>query len=161
MGEKIDLDRLDKILSRYKNKKGVLVSVLQEVQEEFGWVPPETVEHIASALKVFPSEVYGVLTFYSLFHLRPRGKDVITVCTGTACHIKGSERFLKGLRKRFDLPEGKETTADRKFTIEEVACEGTCSMAPVVLVNERVCGKISEDELLSEIDKIERESGTK
>ncbi len=158
MAEKLDLGRLDKILSHYRNKKGVLVSVLQEVQEEFGWVPPETIEHIASALKVSPSEVYGELTFYSLFHLRPRGKDVITVCTGTACHIKGSERLLKGLRKRFDLSEGKDTTTDRKFTIEEVACEGTCSMAPVVLINERVCGKISEDKLQSEIDKLKNKS---
>jgi NADH-quinone oxidoreductase E subunit len=140
-GQKIDLDKLDKILSNYKGQEGVLVSVLQEVQAEFGWVPPETIEHIADALKVFASEVYGVLTFYAQFHLTPRGRNIIKVCQGTACHVRGANENLRAVERNLDIKEG-ETTSDLKFSIEAVACLGTCFLAPVTMVNRDYYGKL-------------------
>ena len=141
MAEKLDLGRLDKILSRYKNKKSVMISVLQEVQEEFGWVPPETIEHIASALKVFPSEIYGILTFYTQFHLRPRGRNVIQVCLGTACYTKGSETVLTKIKNDLRTRKG-EMTEDGKFSLEVVRCLGACGLAPIVVVNHDIYGSM-------------------
>ena len=142
--EKIDLSRLNKILSNYKGQEGVLVAVLQEVQAEFGWVPPQAIEPIADALKVFPSQVYGVLTFYAQFYLTPRGRNTIRVCRGTACHVRGTNANLRAVERVLGIKEG-ETTDDFRFSLETVACLGTCFLAPVMMVNRNYYGKLVPD----------------
>jgi len=139
--KKIDLSKLDKILSKYKGQEGALVSVLQEVQAEFGWVPPEAIEPIADALKVFPSQVYGVLTFYPQFYLTPRGRNTIRVCRGTACHVQGANANLGTVEHVLGIKEG-ETSKDLKFSVEPATCLGKCFSAPVMMVNRKYYGKL-------------------
>lgn len=136
---KIDLNKLDKILLKYKAQPNALIPVLQEVQEEFGWLPPEAIEHTAEVLKVFPSEVYGVLTFYAQFHLKPRGRNVIQVCMGTACYVKRAEDILRRIKDELKVKVG-EATKDLKFSLEAVRCLGACGLAPIVRVNHNIYG---------------------
>ena len=150
---------IEKILTNYKENGGNIVSILQDIEESFGYIPEDVVNVISKKLDIPASRFYGVATFYAQFHLKPRGKNVITVCTGTACHVKGAKRLINGLRKGLNLSDGEDTTGDRKFTLEQVACEGTCSMAPVVLVNGKVYGKVTVDKLLEEIKTLERKTG--
>jgi len=145
----MDLSSLDKILSEYKNKKGALVTVLQKVQSEFGWVPPETIEPISKALKVFNSEVYGVLTFYSQFYLKPRGRYCIQVCLGTACYVKRSEDNLRKIKDELNI-EVCETTEDMKFSLDAVRCLGACGLAPVLSINHDIYGSV-KPKLIKEI----------
>lgn len=141
---KIGLSKLDKILSHYKGQAGALVPVLQEVQAEFGWVPPEAIEPIADALKVFPSQVYGVLTFYPQFYLTPRGRNTIRVCHGTACHVQGTNANLRAIEHILGIKVGK-TTNDFRFSLELATCLGKCSSAPAVMVNRNYYGKVVPD----------------
>ncbi len=139
--EKIDLSKLDKILSRYKGQAGALVPVLQEVQAEFGWVLPEAIEPIADVLKVFPSQVYGLLTFYPQFYLTPRGRNTIRVCHGTACHVQGANTNLRAVEHVLGIKEG-ETTNDFKVSLETATCLGKCFSAPAMMVNRNYYGKL-------------------
>ena len=138
----MDFGKLDAILSNYRGQEGVLVSVLQEVQAEFGWVPPEAIGHIADALQVFPSQVYGVLTFYDQFYLTPRGRNTVRVCRGTACHVRGGKSVLRSVEQTLGLKEGK-TSDDYKFSLETVACLGACAMGPVIVINRTYYGKMA------------------
>jgi NADH-quinone oxidoreductase subunit E len=137
---KINLKRIDSILSHYKGRSDAVIPVLQEVQEKFGWVPPEAIGRVADALKVFPSEVYGVATFYAQFHLKPRGKHIIKVCRGTACHVNGSATISRDVRDLLNIDVG-ETSKDMKFSFEHVACVGACAKAPVFILDENIFGK--------------------
>ena len=139
--QKHDLTKLDKILSKYKGQEGILISVLQEVQAEFGWVTQEAIGHIADALKVSLGQVYGVLTFYAQFYLTPRGRNTIRVCRGTACHVRGTNANLRAVERTLGIKEG-ETTSDLKFSLETVACLGTCFLAPVMMINRNYYGRL-------------------
>jgi len=150
----MDLSILEKILSEYKNKKGVLVAVLQKVQAEFGWVPPETIEPISKALKVFPSEVYGVLTFYSQFYLQPRGRHCIQVCLGTACYVKRSEDNLRKIIDELNI-EVCETTEDMRFSLDAVRCLGACGLAPVMAIGHDIYGAIKPKAVKEILSKYE------
>ena len=141
-GQKLDLAKLDEILPKYIGKEGILISVLQEVQAEFGWVPREVIKRIAEALKVSLGEVYGVLTFYAQFYLTPRGRNTIRVCRGTACHVRGTNANLRAVERILGIKEG-ETTSDFNFSLETVACLGTCFLAPVMMVNRNYYGKLA------------------
>jgi len=143
---KIDLNKLDVILSKHKGQPNALIPVLQEVQEEFGWVPPEAIERAAEVLKIFPSEIYGVLTFYTQFHLRPRGRNVIQVCLGTACYVKRSEDIIKRIKDELGVKVG-ETTEDMKFSLEAVRCLGACGLAPVVVIGHDIHGAVKPKEV--------------
>ena len=140
--QKLDISKLDKIVSKYNGQEGVLISVLQEVQAEFGWVPRETIKRIADALKVSLGQVYGVLTFYAQFYLTPRGRNTVRVCRGTACHVRGTNANLRAVERILGIKEG-ETTSDFKFSLETVACLGTCFLAPVMMVNRNYYGKLT------------------
>jgi NADH:ubiquinone oxidoreductase subunit E len=144
-------ETLHKILNDYIKNEGNIITILQDVEKFFGYIPEEAVNWFSKKLDIPASRFYGVATFYAQFHLKPKGKNVITVCRGTACHVKGSEKLIRGLARKFNLPDGENTTADGEFTLEKVACEGTCSMAPVVLINGTVCGKMTADKLAREI----------
>lgn len=145
---------LKKILKENIENEGNLISILQEIENAFGYIPENAVNWFASRLDINPSSFYGIATFYAQFHLKPRGKNIITACCGTACHVKGSERLINGIRKELDLSDGEETTKDMQFTLEKVNCIGACSIAPVFIINKKVHGKAAADKLIKEIRSI-------
>ncbi|MDY6864093.1 MAG: NADH-quinone oxidoreductase subunit NuoE [Thermodesulfobacteriota bacterium] len=140
--EKEELNKLEEILAEFKGEKWPIIPALQRIQEEFGYIPRETIEPISKALNLFPSQVQGVATFYAQFYLTPRGKNLVRVCRGTACHVRGGKTILKLVKKHLDIEDG-ETTEDLKFSLETVACLGTCFLAPVMMVNRNYFGKLS------------------
>ena len=131
---------LEQILSKYTNDKSNLIQILNEVQEKFGYVPTIAQEEIAKYLGIEVAEVYGVVTFYSRFTLKPKGKYAISVCMGTACFVKGGEQILDRVKQKLGIEEG-QTTEDGKFSIDATRCIGACGLAPVFTVNEEVYGK--------------------
>jgi len=153
--EKIDLKNIASTLEEYKGQKWSLIPLLQKVQEEFGYIPPEAIEPIAKALHLFPSEVQGVITFYSQFSLKPRGKYVIRVCKGTACHVRGGRSILKIAKRELGVEEG-ETTEDYQYTLETVACLGACFLAPTMMVNKNYFGKLTPPKINSILKQYEK-----
>lgn len=153
-------EKLNRILEAYRKKEANIIYLLQETEEAFGYLPREAVDFFAEELGIAPSRFFGVATFYSQFHLNPRGKNIITACCGTACHVKGSERLINGLRQELSLAEGEETTGDMEFTLEKVNCVGACSIAPVFIINKKVYGKSTSDRLLKEVRAIRGEKGS-
>jgi NADH:ubiquinone oxidoreductase subunit E len=143
-----DWARLGDIISRYRGEACTLIPLLQDVQETFGYIPPESIEPISEALGLFPSQVQGVITFYSGLSLEPKGKYVVRVCRGTACHVKGGRSILRLVKKELGLEEG-ETSPDYQFTLETVACLGTCFLAPTLMVNKTYFGKLSPPKVAS------------
>ncbi|MEW6001686.1 MAG: NAD(P)H-dependent oxidoreductase subunit E [Nitrospirota bacterium] len=150
----------ESILAAYKNKEGSIISLLQDVQETFGFIPEEAVDWFSKKLDIPASRFYGIATFYAQFHLKPRGKNIITACCGTACHVKGSERLINRLLIELEIPPDENTTNDRRFTVEKVACVGTCGMAPVVIINKKVYGKMTADKLVKEVKTLESKKKT-
>lgn len=147
--------KLIAIATKHAEEGGNVISILQDTQDAFGYIPEDAVRWFSRKLGIPESRFYGVMTFYSQFHLKPRGKNVITACCGTACHVKGSERIINNLKRELSLPEGEDTTGDKEFTVEKVACIGTCSMAPAVVINKKIYGKMTSDRLLRMIKVLE------
>jgi NADH:ubiquinone oxidoreductase subunit E len=145
---------LEKILNDYHLSKGNIISILQDIENSFGYIPEEAVMWFSKKLDIPASRFFGTATFYSQFHLKPRGKNIITVCRGTACHVKGSERLINRLFMELDIPPDEETTPDLKFTVEKVNCIGACGIAPVTVLNKEVHGKMTLDKLIKEVKKI-------
>ena len=131
---KVNDQDIKKIIVPYRNREGVLIPVLQEIQKIYGYVPQESVDMISKELKIFPVEIYGILTFYAQFYMHPGGRHIIKVCQGTACYIMGGKDILKHVIVKLGIKIG-ETTEDEKFSLERVACLGCCGMAPVVMVD--------------------------
>jgi len=154
------LDHLKDRLAQFKRHRGELIPVLQMFQEELAYLPPETIALVAAHLDVSPAEVYGVATFYNQFRFNPPGKNPIKVCLGTACHVKGADIILENFERKLDIKEG-ETTPDREFSIERVACVGCCALAPVALVGETVQGHMAPSKVEGLIMKVEIEKGIK
>ena len=146
--QEVDLNDLEPILEGFKEQKWALIPLLQQVQEKYGYIPPDTIEPIARSLRLFPSEVQGVVTFYSQFYTTPRGKNIIRVCRGTACHVRGSESVLKIVRQNLEIEPG-ETTPDLNYTLETVACLGACFLAPTMMVNREYYGKLAPPRVMS------------
>ena len=134
---------LDKILAKYQDKKGALIPLLQEVQEEKGYLSRETMQYLADKMKIPPAEIFGVATFYSMFRLKPQGKHLIRVCKGTACHVSDADGIKKAVMDALQLSEEENTTADMQFTVMEVACLGCCSLSPVIMIDGRTYGKLT------------------
>jgi len=145
---------LQKILGEYRKNEGNIISILQDIEKTFGFIPEESVTWFSKKLDIPASRFFGTATFYSQFHLKPRGKNIITVCRGTACHVKGSEKLLNRLFLELDIPLDEETSTDSKFTIEKVNCIGACGIAPVTILNKEVLGKMTLDKLMKEVKKI-------
>lgn len=131
--------KIDAIIERYKYKEGTLIPVLKETQEVVGFLPLEVQHYIAAGMKLHPSQVYGVVTFYSLFTMTPRGRHIVRVCLGTACYVRGGQAILDLLRQEFNV-DVNQTTPDLLYTLEVINCPGTCGLAPVLCVNEDVHG---------------------
>ena len=130
-------------LSEYKdNPKGALIPVLQKAQGVYGYLPKPVLETIARELRLTTAEVFGVVTFYAQFHLNPRGKHIIRVCQGTACHVRGGAKILEAVSEHLKVKPG-ETTRDLEFTLETVACLGACGLAPVMMVDDNTHGRLN------------------
>ena len=143
-GGKDRFDKVDAILERFKGAKGALIPVLQEAQNAYGFLPKDVLARIAQTLEIPVSQVYGVVTFYAQFHLKPRGRNIIRVCQGTACHVRGAKGVLQALEDELHLTPG-QTSADERFTLETVACLGACGLAPVMMVNDDTHGRLTPD----------------
>ncbi len=133
-------------------RPGMLIPVLQKAQDAFGYLSADTLKGISSELDIPLSDIYGVVTFYAQFKLKPRGKHIIKVCHGTACHVGGSEGISEALEDELGVSHG-DTTADRKFTLERVACLGCCSLAPCIMINNETYGRLTPEKA-SEIVKM-------
>jgi NADH:ubiquinone oxidoreductase subunit E len=142
---------LKSLVNKFKEKEGNIISLLQETQDALGYIPEDAVYFFSRELDIPASRFFGVATFYAQFYLKPRGKNIITACCGTACHVKGSERLINTAKKELNLTDENNTTEDKKFTLEQVACVGACSIAPVVIINKKVYGKMTVDKLTKEI----------
>ena len=152
-------DRACNIIDKYERNPNKLIAILQEMQEEYKYLPEEIMTFVSTALGISPSAVYGVATFYSHFTLEPKGKHVIKICDGTACHVKKSEDILKALEKQLGLGKKRKTTEDMLFTLETVACLGACGLAPAVVIDERVHGLMTPEGTVALVETIKAEEG--
>jgi NADH-quinone oxidoreductase subunit E len=154
-------EKVCEILDRYARRPSGLIPILQAIQREYQYLPEEVLTYVAMSLDVPPARVFGVATFYAHFALAPKGKHVIRVCDGTACHVKHSLPVLNALNEKLGTSEKKNTTADMLFTVETVACLGACGLAPVVVVDERVYGQMTPELTNALIDEILNEEGAR
>jgi len=145
---RLDLAKLDEIIARYRDQKWPVIPLLQEVQDEFGYIPPEAIPQIARGVSLFPAQIQGIVSFYEQFHTTPRGRYTVRVCRGTACHVRGGSTILKIVKRDLDVGEG-ETTPDMQFTLETVPCLGTCFLAPAMMVNKDYYGRLAPPKLRS------------
>jgi NADH:ubiquinone oxidoreductase subunit E len=151
------IDTLETIVKKHREKDGNVISLMQDAQEVFGYIPREAVNYFSEELGIALSRFYGVVTFYSQFHLKPRGKNIVSVCCGTACHVKGGSKIADRVLKDLGLAADGETTADKEFTFEVVRCVGACSIAPVVLVNDKAYAEMTPDGTTKLIKQLKKE----
>lgn len=145
--------KLQEILKGHKAGMSSLITVLHDVQKELGYFSEDTAKSIAEKLKIPLSRVYSVITFYTRFSLTPKGKNTVMVCEGTACHIRGGKRILDEVEKTLSIKAG-ETTKDRKFSLERVACLGCCALAPTMVINDKTYGKLTPKKAYEIIEEL-------
>ncbi len=145
---KSDLSLLDGVLQKYGKVKGSLITILQQAQEIYGYLPTDVIYYIAEKTGSTPAKVMGVATFYTQFRLQPIGKYLIMLCQGTACHVNGSAKILKTVEEELNIKDG-ETTQDGLFTLKTVACLGCCSLSPVMMINEETYGSLTSEKVIS------------
>jgi len=161
MNDVYDTNTVDAIIDKYEKSASSIISILQEVQEQYRYLPKEVFTHISNRLNVSRARIYSIATFYENFSLEPKGKYLIKVCDGTACHIRKSIPILDRLKRELGLGSEQKTTEDLLFTVETVACLGACSLAPIVTVNEKVYAAVtpnSASELLENLKKEESDN---
>ena len=140
--QKIDLSKVQGIISGYKGQKWALIPLLQHIQKEIGYIPPEAIKPIAQSIGLFPSQVQGVLSFYTGLYTKVQGRKVVRVCRGTACHVRGGKTILKLVKQNLGIEEG-ETTSDYEYTLETVACIGVCALAPNMVIGTTTHGHLN------------------
>jgi len=157
MGSELDVDwqKIDEIIARYNGNHEALLMIMQDINDIYNYVPPEVVPVLVEKLGVKESLIYGVATFYKTISLEPRGKYVVSVCTGTACHVRGAEKIKDVLREKMNIDEG-QTTGDRLFTLEAVRCIGCCASGPVITVNKDTYGGLDRSSVLEVINDYEQ-----
>jgi len=143
---------LQKVFDKYRTVQGALIPLLQEAQEIFGYLPGDVMKKISREVGVPFSKTFGVATFYSQFHLKPRGRNIIRLCQGTACHVRGAAKVFEAVSNDLGVDRN-ETTEDRRYTLETVACLGACGLAPVMMVNDDTHGRLTPDKAIAEIKK--------
>ena len=143
---------LNRVIDSYRNVRGPLIQVLHRAQEIFGYLPPEVQSFVSQRMGIPPSKVHGVVTFYNFFRTIPQGKHVINVCLGTACHVKGASRVVEMLREELGIDIG-QTTDDLQFTLSAVRCLGACGLAPVMMIDEDVYGKLDREKIKDALNK--------
>ncbi len=151
-------DKVDKILASYTGEKANLIPILQQAQQAIGYLPEEAMSRIAQFVNVPECSVFGVATFYAQFQLLPRGRNIIRVCRGTGCYVRGAPRLIDELEKLLGIKEG-ETTPDMEYTLETVACFGSCALAPVMVVNDKVYGRMTPDKIKDILGRLEPAAG--
>ena len=139
--EPIDLQPVYEILDKLAGEKGMLIPILQQVQDVYGYVPEEAANAVAEGTGCYRSQVYGVLTFYTQFHLSPRGRHIVRACAGTACHVKGGKQVIMRMENELGVKHG-GTTEDLVFSFEEVACIGACALAPIIMIDDDAFGNL-------------------
>ncbi len=145
---------IDRVLEENKDFPGAVTQVLRQCQDIVGWLPRELMDYIAMMLNIPACKVFGVASFYSLFSLKPKGKNVIKACTGTACYVKGIKEVLGRLEQVYGLKDG-DTTEDRKFTLESLRCVGACGLAPAMLINDKTYGNVTPEKVLDILKQYE------
>ena len=155
--EPIDLQPVYDILERLSGEKGMLIPVLQEVQDAYGYVPEEAANAVAEGMGIYRSQVYGVLTFYTQFHLSPRGRHIIRACAGTACHVKGGKQVINRMENVLGVKHG-GTTEDLIFSFEEVACIGACGLAPVIMIDDKAYGNLDPNKAETVVKKFRKQA---
>lgn len=146
--------KLDELISHYKSQKGALIPVLQQAQEIYGYLPEHVLKHISQEMEIPIAKVYGVVTFYAQFRLTPMGRNVISICLGTACHVRGGAKILDTIENELKIKDG-ETTEDGRYTLEIVNCIGACGLAPVISVNGEVHGRLTPEQIQGILAKYE------
>lgn len=151
----IDFRELDDIIENdFGNDKENLIMILQAIQRRYNYIPRPALTYLSTKIGVPYSQIYGVATFYATFSLEPRGRNIISICTGTACHVRGAERIREQISDKIDICDG-QTTTDGRFTLETVRCIGCCSLGPVVKINDDMHGRISTDKIEKVLDQYE------
>lgn len=158
MEQKIDFSVLDKAIENYGNEEKSLIAILQQAQEHYRYLPEEIFPYLSKKLDIPEARIYGVATFYENFSLERKGKFIIKVCDGTACHVRKSIPILNALRKELGLSENKKTTDDFLFTVETVSCLGACSSAPAVMVNDEIFPTMTPDSAVKLLNKLKEKN---
>ena len=149
----VDFRALDDLIEeRFAGDQENLIMILQAINKEYNFLPRPALHYVSTKLDVPLSQIYGIATFYSMFSLEPRGKNIITICLGTACHVRGGERIKERLEGHLGIPAG-DTTEDMRFTLETVRCIGCCSLGPVVTINEKVYARTDSEKTLKTVDQ--------
>ncbi len=147
-------EKVCQILDSHGRKKNNLIPILQEIQAEYRYLPEEVMTFVATSLDISPARVFGVASFYANFALTPKGKYVIHICDGTACHVKGAGDIKTVLQEKFNLSDDDITTKDMLFTVEAVSCLGACGLAPVITINNKVYGQVTPEKAVELVDQI-------
>ena len=145
-------EKVGQILDEYQHDNGMLVSILQDIQSEYNYLPKEALVQVSHGLDVPLTQVYSVTTFFKSFNLEPRGRHIINVCLGTACHVRGGVRVLEMVEQELGVKAG-ETTEDLKYTLETVNCVGTCALGPIVIVDGEYSGEMTTDKVKSLLER--------
>lgn len=149
-----DLEPLDRILAEYRGKKGAIIPILQQIQAAYGYLPQKILAITSKKTGIPVSQLYGVATFYAQFHLKRRGRNLIRVCDGTACHVRGAAKTIQAIENAFKLQAG-ESSPDFKYNLEIVYCVGSCGLAPVAVVNDKVYGQTQPEPFVRTLKKLE------
>jgi NADH-quinone oxidoreductase subunit E len=157
MNDGFDINLIDEIIDKYDARESAIISILQEVQEQYRYLPKGVFDQISKRLRISRARIYSIATFYENFSLEPKGKYVIKICDGTACHVRKSIPILERLQRDLSLTNGETTTKDLLFTVETVSCLGACGLAPVVTVNDKVYAAVTPDSASELREKLEKE----
>ncbi|MEG1537340.1 MAG: NADH-quinone oxidoreductase subunit NuoE [Clostridiales bacterium] len=155
--KQLDFSQLDKVLTQYCGTAGSLITILQNAQEIYGYLPREVIERIADKVDLKPARIYGVATFYTQFRFSPVGKYLILLCQGTACHVNGAKMIAEAVYEELGIQNG-ETTADGLFTLNNVACLGCCSLSPVMMINGETYGSLTKDKVKAIFDSYKHQA---
>jgi NADH:ubiquinone oxidoreductase subunit E len=151
--ESLDLTPLYGVLDQYRSQRGAIIPVLQKAQEIYGWLPRPVLEAVATGMRVPLSRIYGVVTFYAQFYLTPRGRHIVRQCDGTACHVRGASRIIDTVEHRLGIKAG-STTPDYRVTYEVVYCLGSCGLAPVAMIDDKVVGHLVPEATVKLVDEL-------
>lgn len=149
---------VDPIVEKYDGNQSSIITILQEIQSKYRYLPEDVLEYIANKMDISPSKIFGIATFYENFSLKPKGKYVIKICDGTACHVRKSIPILNALQKELCLSDKKHTTDDLIFTVETVSCLGACGLAPVLNINDKVYGKMTPESTIELLNTLREEA---
>ena len=152
--EPLDLSLLDPIILEFKGQKGAIIPILQRAQAEYGYLPKEILATISKKIGVPLSQLYGVVTFYAQFNLEPRGRHIVHICDGTACHVRGAPKIIDDIEDALNVERG-GSDPDYKYTLEIVYCLGSCGLAPIAVVDEQVYGKTTSETLIDHLRQLD------